>query len=278
MRLVFLLVLLLGILLAGFAGYTAMQRFGFYNSQINKYKNLAAKNVKTGKVVLAAKKLKFGKTLERKDVKVVLFPVKAIPKNAFRSLDEVFGEEGSDKPPRAVLRIMEPLEILSKTKVSEFGEDAGIASRLGVGVRAFTLRVDVASGVSGFLRPGNTVDIFWTGRSGKQTITRLILDGIELLAIDQISDVDRNNPYVARTVTVAVTPQVVAALVQAQATGKLQLSLRGTDDTAKTGEINFTQNDLLGREVIAVEKRKKCTIKSRKGAEVTTIEIPCPKE
>lgn len=278
MRLVFLLVLLLGILMAGFAGYTAMQRFGFYNSEINRWKKEAAKNVKTDKVVLAARELKFGQALEPDDVKVVLFPETAIPENAFRSLEEVFGKESEDKPARAVLRIMEPLEILSKTKVSDFGQDAGIASRLGKGVRAFTLRVDIASGVSGFLRPGNTVDVFWTGRVGKQTITRLILDGIELLAIDQISDADRNRPYVARTVTVAVTPQVVAALAQAQATGKLQLSLRGANDAEETGNINFTQNDLLGTEAYIAEERKVCTIKSRKGAEVTTIEIPCPKE
>ena len=255
-----------------------MKQFSNYDSEISKLRKLAAKNVKTGNVVIVAKPLSFGKVLKESDVKIVRFPVKAIPKNAFRSMEEVFGKKEDDKPPRAVLRIMEPLEVLSKSKVSEFGEDAGIASRLGKGKRAFTLKVDVASCVSGFLRPGNTIDVFWTGRVAKQTITRLILDGIQLVAIDQISDEDRNRPYVARTVTVAVTPQVVAALAQAQATGKLQLSLRGTDDTGSSGQINFTQNDLLGREVVAKKKRKVCTIKSRKGAEVKTIEIPCPKE
>ena len=278
MRLLFLLVLVVGILIAGFAGYTALQQFSGYDREITRLKKLAAQNVKTGGVVIVARPLAFGKTLVREDVKVVRFPTTAIPKNAFRSLDEVFGKKDEDKPPRAVLRIMEPLEVLSKSKISEFGEDAGIASRLGQGMRAFTLRVDVASGVSGFLRPGNTIDVFWTGRVAKQTITRLILDGIQLIAIDQISDEDRNRPYVARTVTVAVTPQVVAALAQAQATGTLQLSLRGTNDTAESGTINFTQNDLLGREVVATKKNKVCTVKSRKGAEVTTITIPCPKE
>jgi len=279
MRLVFLLVLLIGILIAGFAGYTAMGVFADYGKEIKRLEKLAAKNVSTGKVVIVAKPLKFGKRLERKDVKTVRFPVSAIPDNAFRSIEEVFGKKEDEKEPRAVLRVMEPKEILSKSKVSDFGEDAGIASRLGDGMRAFTLRVDVASGVSGFLRPGNTIDVFWTGRVGKETFTRLILDGIDLLAIDQISDADRNRPYVARTVTVAVTPQVVAALAQAQATGKLQLSLRGTNDTEATGQINFTQNDLLGREEAAKKKKRKvCTIKSRKGAEVKTIEIPCPAE
>ena len=278
MRLMFLLVLVVGILIAGYAGFTALQQFAGYDREITRLKKLAAKNVKTSGVVIVAKQLPFGKTLKRDDVKIVRFPVSAIPENAFRSLDEVFGTKEEEKPPRAVLRIMEPLEILSKTKVSEFGEDAGIASRLGAGMRAFTLRVDVASGVSGCLRPENTIDVFWTGRVSKQTITRLILDGIQLIAIDQISDEDRSRPYVARTVTVAVTPQVVAALAQAQATGKLQLSLRGTNDTEESGQINFTQNDLLGREVTAKKKRKVCTVKSRKGAEVKTITIPCPKE
>jgi len=237
MRLVFLLVLLIGILIAGFAGYTAMGVFADYGKEIKRLEKLAAKNVSTGKVVIVAKPLKFGKRLERKDVKTVRFPVSAIPDNAFRSIEEVFGKKEDEKEPRAVLRVMEPKEILSKSKVSDFGEDA------------------------------------------KETFTRLILDGIDLLAIDQISDADRNRPYVARTVTVAVTPQVVAALAQAQATGKLQLSLRGTNDTEATGQINFTQNDLLGREEAAKKKKRKvCTIKSRKGAEVKTIEIPCPAE
>lgn len=278
MRVVFLLVLLVGILIAGFAGYTAMGVFSGYGDEIARLKKLAAQNVETTDVVIVKRPLKFGKTLEKADVKTVRFPESAIPENAFRSLEEVFGKEEDEKLPRAVLRVMEPKEILSKSKVSEFGEDAGIASRLDQGMRAFTLRVDVASGVSGFLRPGNTIDVFWTGRVGNETRTRLILDGIDLLAIDQISDADQNRPYVARTVTVAVTPKVVAALVQAQATGKLQLSLRGTNDTSDSGQIDFTQNDLLGREAVEKVNRKVCTIKSRKGAEVTTIEIPCPAE
>lgn len=278
MRLLFLLVLVMGILIAGFAGYTAMNRFSSYGNEIERLKKLAAQNVKTGTVVIVDKNLRFGQILEDKHVKLVRFPVDAIPKNAFTSLEEVFGKAEEEREPRSVLRVMEPLEVLSKSKVSEFGEDAGIASRLGKGKRAFTLRVDVASGVSGFLRPGNTIDVLWTGKVGRETFTRLILDGIDLVAIDQISDADSRRPVVARTVTVAVTPQIVAALAQAQATGKLQLSLRGIDDTASSGQINFTQNDLLGREVKQKDQKKVCTIKSRKGAEVTTIEIPCPAE
>ena len=82
-----------------------------------------------------------------------------------------------------------------------------------------------------------------------------------------------------RTRTIlAVSPKTVASLVQAQSTGKLLLSLRGVNDDTTSEAIEVTQNDLLGRqevkeEVIAV--KKVCTIKTRKGAEVIEVPIPC---
>ncbi|GLQ33797.1 Flp pilus assembly protein CpaB [Amylibacter marinus] len=278
MRLLFLLVLLLGIGVAGFAGYLTFERFSHYESEIKRLEKVASKLVKTTKVVVAKKELKYGDVLEKKNVKLVDFPVKTVPKTTFKSMEELFGKPGEDKPPRIVLRATEASELLSTAKISEFGEDAGVASRLERGTRAFTLRVDVASGVSGFLRPGDRIDIFWTGRVGRQTVSRLILDGIQLIAIDQIANEDRKRPVIARTVTVAVTPQIVGSLVQAQATGKLLLSLRGIGDDTKSGTIEVNQNDLLGREVKEQVKEEVCSIKSRKGGEVTETIIPCADE
>ena len=76
-------------------------------------------------------------------------------------------------------------------------------------------------------------------------------------------------------------PGVVASLAQAQATGRLLLSLRGTEDTTSLGQIEVDQKQLLGivdEEVQTVEREKVCTIKTRKGAEVINIPIPCPKD
>ena len=112
----------------------------------------------------------------------------------------------------------------------------GITTRLEPGKRAFTIEVDVASGVSGFLRPGDRVDVYWSGRLSLGGIGRdhaLIETGLELIAIDQSSEISGRNPRkVANTVTVQVSPQQVANLAQAQATGKLMLSLVGAETTA----------------------------------------------
>jgi pilus assembly protein CpaB len=216
--------------------------------------------------------------LTKDDVTTIAWPVNSIPETAFTKAEVLFGLEG-ELDTRIVIRVVDPGEILLSTKVTNLGEDVGVASRLAVGMRAFTLRVDVASGVSGFLRPGDKVDIYWTGEIDRgEKVTKLIMDGISLIAIDQSSASSSVAPTVAKTVTVAVSPRTVASLVQAQSTGKLLLSLRGVNDDTTSEAIEVTQNDLLGRqevkeEVIAV--KKVCTIKTRKGAEVIDVPIPC---
>jgi pilus assembly protein CpaB len=155
-------------------------------------------------------------------------------------------------------------------------------------MRAFALRVDVASGVSGFLRPGDRVDVYWTGKvetgpSGqvRSDVTKLIEAGVHLIAVDQTASGDLDGALVARTVTVAASPQQVAALAQAQTTGRLSLSLVGNGDDVVAEAIEVDQYRLLGIEQdaapVRVEKKEKkvCTIRTRRGAEVVDIPIPC---
>ncbi len=277
MRIVFALILLIGMGLAGFAVYMAQGRFSEYQSKLE-YQNKALKaNVPLVRVFVANGPLKYGQKLKKKDVRIVAWPQNAIPEGAFTDPKVLFPD--GEKNLRTVLRAMEKDEAILKVKVTKPGEDAGVASRLASGMRAFTIRVDVASGVSGFLRPGDKVDVYWTGRIGKQDITKLILEDVKLIAIDQIANSDRNNPVVARTVTAEVSPEVVAKLAQAQATGRLLLSLRGTQDTSSLGTIQVDQNQLLGLKNQTLEPavaKKVCTVKIRKGDSVVAVPVDCP--
>ena len=144
-------------------------------------------------------------------------------------------------------------------------------------MRAFAIRTDVTSGVSGFLRPGDRVDVYWTGTAVEGgSITRLIQANVKLIAVDQIADEDRNSPLVARTVTVELTPGQVAALAQAQATGRLTLSLVGAADDTVSETVQIDQRELLDvQERAQVERDRVCTIKTRRGAEVVEIPIAC---
>lgn len=273
MRLVFLFVLFLGVSVAGFAAYLAMKQFNNYEQQLD----IALKTspVKLTRVFIANKPLRYGQKLKKSDLAAVQWPVDGVPKNAFTDYKALMGPKGTDKA-RTVLRQMDEGEAITSTKVTGLGEDAGVAAQLEQGMRAFALRVDVASGVSGFLRPGDRVDVYWSGRVGREQITKLILENISLIAIDQKTEEQGNRATVARTVTVAVSPRVVGELIQAQATGSLLLSLRSVSEAeASSDPVEVTQRDLLDIKERHVERRRVCTIVTRKGGEAVTIEIPC---
>ncbi len=232
MRLVFGLVLLLGLGLAGFAVYMAQEYITANEEELARERAARAQIVPTTEVFISKRAVRYGDKIDKSDVKVVRWPVDAVPEGAYTDIAVLFPE---GQPPRTVLRAMEKGEAILEIKVTAPGEDAGVGSKLAPGMRAFALRVDVASGVSGFLRPGDRVDVYWTGSNieesgGTREFTKLIQPNIKLIAVDQSADEDETAPTVARTVTVEATPVQVAALAQAQATGRLQLSLVGAQD------------------------------------------------
>jgi len=282
MRMVFGLVLMLGLGLAGFAVYMAKDYINAYQAELARERAARAQIVPTVEVVVANRQLRYGEAIAEDDVRLVRWPETALPEGVFQGLDSFF-PENEDKP-RLALRAMEKDEPVLAIKVTEPGEDAGVSSRLGKGMRAFAIRVDVASGVSGFLRPGDRVDVYWSGivPSGatgiEEEVTKLIQSGMRLIAIDQTADQDRQNPSIARTVTVEATPLQVAGLAQAQNTGRLSLALVGVADDAVTEEVAVNQNRLLGierREVKEVPQEETCTIRTRRGNEIIVTPIPC---
>jgi len=277
MRVVFALVLLIGLALAGFAVYVAQNRFAQYQTKLEDQQRSLAKNIKLTKLWVVTHKVRYGEKLHKKDVTLVAWPVASVPEGAFQEKNKPYSKD--DSKLRSVLRTMEKNEPVLAVKVTAPGEDAGVTSRLSKGMRAFAIRVDVASGVSGFLRPGESIDIYWSGQANAREITKMILAGVKLIAIDQTADQDVSNPIVARTVTVEVSPQDVGALAQAQSTGKLSLSLRGAKDNSAVAAVEIDQNQLLGIKPEApkvVEAKRECTIRTRKGSEVVTIPVPCP--
>jgi pilus assembly protein CpaB len=133
--------------------------------------------------------------------------------------------------------------------------------------------------VSGFLRPGDRVDVYWSGKANNMPVTKLIDTNLRLIAIDQSADADRSEETkIARTVTAEVSPEQVAALTLAQSTGRLTLSLVGMADTTEVGAIEIDSNTLLGieeAEAVVIQQEKVCTIRNRKGGELVEVEIPC---
>jgi len=283
MRLVFGLVLVVGLGLASFAVYMAKDYIGAYQAELARERAAREQMVATVDVVVVNRAMRYGEEIKADDVRTVRWPEDAIPEGTFAALEAVF-PFGEEKLRKAV-RSMEKDEALMLIKVTEPGQDAGVSSRLTKGMRAFAINVDVSTGVSGFLRPGDRVDVYWSGQirggsadRGEEEVTQLIESGVRLIAIDQTADEDNTNPSIARTVTVEASPLQVAALAQAQNTGRLSLSLLGAEDDVLSGDVQVNQNDLLGiasQQVVEVAEQRVCTIRTRRGAEIILTPIPC---
>jgi pilus assembly protein CpaB len=283
MRLIFGLVLIVGLGLAGGAVYMARNYIGLYQSELAKERAARQPAIPTVQVLVANRALKYGEILSQQDVTAVEWPKGHLPEGVFHSLSDLFPDDSPG--PRLMLRAVEGNEAILAIKVTKPGEDAGLTSRLERGMRAFAIKVDVASGVSGFLRPGDRVDVYWTGKvsdgSERKTrdVTKLIEAAVHLIAVDQSAS-DLDGATIARTVTVAVQPAQVAALAQAQSTGRLSLSLVGIGDDTVAAAIEVDQRSLLGLvdppAPTPTPDKRKCSIKTRRGAEVMEIEIPCP--
>jgi len=287
MRLIFALVLLLGIGLAGMAAYMAKSYVDEYQRALALERQKSAPKIETVDVYVATRDLKYGEKLAEDSVRLTPFPKQALPEGIFTTAEDLFPDGPATD--REVMRSMSANEVVLAKKVTRPGEDAGITSRLDPGMRAFAIKVDATSGVSGFLRPGDLVDVYWTGSIGRGNLrsegdstgefTKLIESRLKLIAVDQSADIDRFEAQIARTVTVAATPQQVASLAQAQASGRLTLSLVGALDETLSEVIEVDQRRLLGLEEQAVEApepaKEECVIRTRRGAEVVVTPIPC---
>ncbi|MFN4171344.1 MAG: Flp pilus assembly protein CpaB [Pseudorhodobacter sp.] len=278
MRMVFGLVLILGLALAGTAVWMVQGYVSTAQKEVARERAARAQLGELVEVYAIKKALAYGDPIQKGDVVKVVMPKKALPEGTFSDEASLF--PGDYAKPRYVVRPLEKAELLLAAKITEPGEDIGLTARIAPGMRAFAIKVDVASGVSGFVRPGDSVDIYWTGHTPNSDgeITQMIESTVRVVATDQVDQADRNSAMVARTVTVAVSPQQVGRLAQAQATGRLALSLVGAGDTTEVSGIEVDSRGLLGiieQAPTFAEAQRVCTIRTRRGAEVVEIPIAC---
>ncbi|MFM7334685.1 MAG: Flp pilus assembly protein CpaB [Tabrizicola sp.] len=284
MRAVFALVLLVGMGLAGVAVYMIQDYMAQLEGALEQERAFNAKAGKLVEVFVFAKPKKYGDPLAEEDVVAIYWPEQSLPETIFRDKAVLFPENAPG--PRYIMRTTEAFEPVLASRVTEPGELSNLTSKLEKGKRAFAITVGTNSGISNFVKPDDYIDILWTGSvSGVEGgITRQIESAVLVIAVDNaINEGQVSSDTVAQTVTVAATPEQVARLAQAQATGKLTLSLAADATEVVEGTVETDTKTLLGIEEVVVapevvvEEKKKCYAKQRSGGQLieTDVEIPC---
>ena len=127
-------------------------------------------------------------------------------------------------------------EPITKQRVVHPGERGFLAAVLEPGKRAVSVPVDATSGISGFVFPGDSVDVILTFKATvknedtddnkERFFSETLLPEIRVLAIDQAVDNTDGSAKVAKTATLEVTPKEAEKVAIALEIGTLSLSLQ----------------------------------------------------
>lgn len=151
-------------------------------------------------------------------------------------------------------------EVIIGSRIAGDSPSDGLAYQLQPGQRAVAVRIDEWIGVGGHLRPGDRVDLLWTGKDpvGDQETTSIVLADVAVLAIAL-----NTSPYPAgdgaeerqyTSATLAVTPAQAASLVLSEETGVIRLALRpAVADSARASAVAVPVDLVRGRAVQGAE-------------------------
>ena len=173
-----------------------------------------------------------------------------------------------------------PGDPITEGKIVQPGKSGFLAAALQPGMRAVSVPVTATSGISGFVFPGDQVDMLIThplpasgGKSEgvQHQASETVLHDVRVLAVDQKLDSKGGEAIVAHTATLEVTPKQSEVIAVASEMGKLSLSLRslttppgeetGTDSADNPASGTFT----LDSEVSQLLARKDNTITVLRG-------------
>jgi len=174
-----------------------------------------------GTILVATRDIPVRETLDAGMIAEQQMPMTARPGDALTSLDEAVG-----------LVTTVPIksgEVLTKPKVVNAGYGTGLVFTIPEGHRALTLRVDDVSGVGGFVKPGDYVDVIGTREVDGGVITETVMQDVPVLATGAQTvpgQKPEDPPQVVPNVTVAVTPEAAEQLTLTEHTGGYKLTLR----------------------------------------------------
>jgi pilus assembly protein CpaB len=159
---------------------------------------------------------------------------------------------------------------ISHSQLAEYSPQAGLSFVVPTGMRAVTVAVDNITGVSGFLKLGDRVDVLATFQAPQGAVTRTIMQNVEVLglgtesmtpqpppadkpaavggaAAPAASSSDQAAAQAAKpSATLAVTPEQAQVLVLSAEKGHLHLALRPKSDSRMVALPPATNAGVIG--------------------------------
>lgn len=233
------LFILAGAVIAGLAGWFFTQNY--IKSEVTSFKQTAEKQRQAIQVIVAARDLKIGDVVSLSNAQLRNIPKTYVAANAVSPKD--FNQFLEGRQLKHDLRAGEPI---LKIHVSNLKME-GISSLLGPGERAVTIPVTSKDTISGFLKPGDAIDIFVTLKDGAYERTAALLQKVRVIAtgIDVDDGIEEKSQKRYNEITLAVTPLQATKLIHSQSVGDLAVLLRKHEDKSSGFEDYVTIENLL---------------------------------
>jgi len=190
-------------------------------------------------VVVASQDLTFGSTLSPEMMKVVAYPKASLPKGCYNIADSLVGQVTK-------VFLMENEPVLA-SKLSSAG--GGLSLMIQNNMRAASVQVDKVSGVSGFVLPGDRVDVIASiqkREGGKdEAVATTVLQNIEVLAAGEKTQQEGDKIIQVQSVTLLVDAAGAQTLALVSREAKLQLALRNPTDTDTVSIASVTKSEII---------------------------------
>jgi pilus assembly protein CpaB len=207
----------------------------------------ASSKIATVPVVVAAKDMPEGVTIDRVALVVAQWPAGTQPAGAYNSVDSVVN--------RVTRVAVYKGEALVPGRLAPEGTGAGLEVKITPGKRAYGIRINDVASLAGMVQPNSRVDIMVVIDDPEQNkrVAKLFMENMRVLAIAAATERAQNGaPISAAVASIEVTPTEAERLAIAAAQGALQLVLRGYGDPD-----SVTTKGADARDVLADLKRSK---------------------
>lgn len=206
-----------------------------------KKNSLASKKISTQQIVAAKNHVKAGEVLTSDDLTMMDYPG-TVPQGAVQNKQALVG--------RGAIADLYPGAPILEMQLAPQGQGGGLSTVIPSGMRAVAVKVDEVVGLSGFVTPGQRVDVLVMGKmpedkpqtADTNTQVRTILQNLQVLSAGTNMQHDaQGKPQVVQVVNLLVTPDQAQMLSLAGNQAHVQLTLRNPLDSQK---VDVTGGDL----------------------------------
>ncbi len=219
----------------------------------------------TQPIFVAMTDVALGDLLSSQVLKLEQWPKDKIPAGAITRIEDVEGRRARTK-----LYAGEP--ILENKLLGKGASQQGATALIPKGYRVVPVKVDLVSGGSSLILPGDRVDVMVhlvrdANRGIPETVTRTILQDIKVFAVNDVVDLEKEKEgagksIAAKTISLLVTPTQAAQIMLATQMGIINLVMRSSEDDQQPPNIEAKPSELLGSVVVKSDRDKESLLSS----------------